>query len=328
MYAQLLFCRKQLKHSSNIFSRRRFLAVGTLGCAGLWASCSSTVSARTLRGLVADASRTMIVPKAVPTPASWNDGQVTAAWLGHASVLINFYGLKVITDPVLHRRIGADTPAGTIGPKRLVAPALSPDQLPDIDLVVLSHAHMDHLDHATLRDLPGRPRVVSAYGTADLLQHPNLHAPETLRWGERAMVRTGRGEIEVTAFEVKHWGARWRHDKHRGYNGYVLARGSRKLIFGGDTARTDSFRTLRSHGPIDAAIMPIGAYNPWVCSHCTPEEALAMTDDAGAEHFLPIHFKTFPFGQEDRSEPLRRLQAAINPQRIGWKDIGETLRLS
>ncbi len=313
-----------MKKSSKTFSRRRFLTISSLGCAGVWASCSSTVSARTIRGIVADASRSILEPKIVPTPALWSDDEITAAWLGHSTVLLNFYGLRIVTDPVLYRRIGADTPVGTIGPKRLIAPALAPERLPDIDLLLLSHAHMDHLDAATLRALPGRPKVVSAYETADLLQHENLHQPETLRWGERVRVVTSRGEIDVTAFQVKHWGARWRHDTYRGYNGYVLAREDRKLIFGGDTAWTESFRSLHNEGPYDAAIMPIGAYQPWVCSHCTPEQAVEMADHAGAEYVLPIHFKTFPLGQENRAEPLQRLQAAVEPERIGWHDVGET----
>ncbi len=261
----------------------------------------------------------------MPTPELWRDDAITAAWLGHSTVLVNFYGVKIVTDPVLCRRIGAETPVGTIGPKRLIAPALSPAQLPEIDLLLLSHAHMDHLDLATVRALPGRPNVVSAYETADLLQHQNLHQPETLRWGERVRMNTPRGRIDITAFQVKHWGARWRHDTYRGYNGYVLAREDRKLIFGGDTAWTESFHSLRNEGPYDAAIMPIGAYDPWICSHCTPEQAVEMADRAGARYVLPIHFKTFPFGQEDRAEPLRRLQAALEPERIGWTDVGQTL---
>jgi L-ascorbate metabolism protein UlaG (beta-lactamase superfamily) len=108
----------------------------------------------------------------------------------------------------------------------------------------------------------------------------------------------------------------------------MLAREGRKLIFGGDTAMCGSFRALRSQGPFELAIMPIGAYEPWVCSHCTPEQAVRMTNGAKAKHLLPIHFKTFPFGREGCVQPMERLQAAIEPERIGWRDVGETFCLA
>ena len=75
---------------------------------------------------------------------------------------------------------------------------------------------------------------------------------------------------------MKHWGARMQTDTHRGYNGYLIESGRYRIIFGGDTAYTDAFRTVRSSRPVDLAIMPIGAYDPWICAHCNPEQALAM----------------------------------------------------
>jgi L-ascorbate metabolism protein UlaG (beta-lactamase superfamily) len=242
-------------------------------------------------------------------------------------VLLNFYGMTILTDPVLGKRVGADTLVGTIGAKRLIAPALKARQLPPIDLVLLSHAHMDHLDLATLRALPGTPRVVTAHATTDLLEGMHLKEPNALKWGENARVSTDHGDAIVSAFEVKHWGARWKVDRYRGYNGYVVGREGKKIIFGGDTAWTESFSSLRCKGPYELAIMPIGAYRPWINSHCTPEQAVQMANAAGAKHFLPVHFKTFPFGREGVVEPMERLQAAIENERIGWRDVGQTFQL-
>jgi len=281
-----------------------------------------------VRRLLDDATRAVLKPKFTPVPASWNDKAITASWLGHSTVLLNFYGLTILTDPVLGKRVGADTPMGTIGAKRLVAPALKVKELPPIDLVLLSHAHMDHLDPATLRALPGTPKVVTAHNTSDLLAGTRLNFPEELAWGEKTTVVTSHGDVCLQAFEVKHWGARWRLDKHRGYNGYVISRGGKKLIFGGDTALTDSFKSLKSHGPYELAIMPIGAYQPWLCSHCSPEQAVSMANDAGANYFLPVHFKTFQFGREGTIEPLERLEAAIAPERLALRDVGQTFCLS
>jgi L-ascorbate metabolism protein UlaG (beta-lactamase superfamily) len=309
-------------------ARRRFLTVTTAGAAGAWAGFSDQLGARMVRSLVKETGRSVLKPDYVPEPAEWSPNSITAAWLGHSTVLINFYGMTILTDPVLGKRVGADTPIGTIGAKRLVAPALNPSQLPAIDLVLLSHAHMDHLDPATLRRLPGKPKVVTAHATTDLLVNTRLRDPKELRWGDKTPVSTLAGDIEVEAFEVRHWGARWKVDKYRGYNGYVLNRGGKKLIFGGDTAWSESFRDLRSKGPFEAAMMPIGAYEPWIRSHCTPEQALRMANDAGANYFLPVHFKTFAFGREGVSAPMHRLTTALGSEceRIGWQDVGQTFR--
>ena len=299
-------------------SRRRF---GSAGLVGAWAN---TLPARTARGLIAQTRRKILKPNFKPTPELWDSNNITAAWLGHSTVLINFYGVNILTDPLLVDHAGVHVLFGTIGPKRLVAPALKPKQLPKIDLVLLSHAHMDHLNFATLRTFPNTTRAVTAHATADLLADTRLKSPAALAWGDNIRINTSHGEVEVEAFEVKHWGARWRHDSYRGYNGYIVSREGKKIIFGGDTAWSDSFRSLHSKGPFELAIMPIGAYQPWIQSHCTPEQAVQMANEAGAKHFLPVHFKTFMFGREGVVEPMERLQAAIEPERIGWREIGET----
>jgi L-ascorbate metabolism protein UlaG (beta-lactamase superfamily) len=161
-----------------------------------------------------------------------------------------------------------------------------------------------------------------------LLHETKLRDTKSLRWGEHAIISTSNGDIAVSAFEVNHWGARWKVDRYRGYNGYILEREGKKLIFGGDTAWTSSFGSLRAHGPFEAAIMPIGAYQPWIRSHCTPEQAVRMTNAAGAKKFFPIHFKTFPFGREGVVEPMERLEAAVEKERIAVREVGETCLLS
>lgn len=298
-----------------------------MGLCGVWAGASDILPARLLRGFIAETRRDLLVPGAAPAPELWNPNTITAAWLGHASVLINFYGVTILTDPVLFNRIGADTPFGTIGPKRLIQPALTPQQLPPVDLVLLSHAHMDHLDPATLRYLPASTRAVTAHSTADLLSDMKFKNPKELAWGDKARVEAANGDIEIEAFEVNHWGARWKYDKQRGYNGYIISREGKKIIFGGDTAWSDTFRAQRSKGPFEMAIMPIGAYDPWIFAHCSPEQAVRMADQAGANFFLPIHFNTFPFGHEGTVEPLERMEAAIESERIGWREVGQTFSL-
>src|SRR6202011_3946064 len=100
-----------------------------------------------------------------PNPAEWSDNRITAAWLGHATVLINFFGIKILTDPVLFPRIGVRLPAITVGPKRLTAPALTVRDLPKIDIVLLSHAHFDHFDMRTLHRFDRSTTVITAHRT-------------------------------------------------------------------------------------------------------------------------------------------------------------------
>lgn len=312
-------------------NRRKFLkylGVGaglTAGAGTWWAATSQRRTARWLRRFAADARRPILPAPEKPAPRSWPDNAIALAWLGHATVVIHFYGARILTDPALGSRVGVSLGIGTAGPKRYVAPALTPKELPPIDLVLLSHAHMDHMDLPTLITCKRGTPVITARKTQEVLAGLPLR-PQELGWGERTVLRTAAGELEIEAFEVKHWGARWPSEVERGYNGYILRREGKALIFGGDTARTPLFRELRSRGPFEAAIMPIAAYRPWIWNHCTPEEALEMVNAAGARFIVPVHHQTFRLSEEPLNEPIERLEAALadEPERLALRRIGET----
>lgn len=314
-------------------SRRRLFLKWALGgaAAGLtgaswWAATSNARSARWLRRLAEDSQRTVLPAAQRPRPETWSDNAITLSWLGHATVLLNFYGVRILTDPALHSRVGVGVGIGTLGPKRYIASALRFRDLPPIDLLLLSHAHMDHLDLPTLQLFPSQTEVVSAPLTQDLLADAGLRRVQELRWGQTARVRTPAGEVEVGSFEVKHWGQRWPGEPERGYSGYWLRREGKTLLFGGDTALTPRFRELQDKGPFEAAIMPIGAYRPWIRNHCTPEEALQMANEAGARYVVAMHHQTFKLSEEPMEEPIERLAAAMQtePERLGLRAVGET----
>jgi len=266
-----------------------------------------------------------------PNPASWPGTGLHAAWLGHSTVLIELDGMTILTDPVFSDRAGLNLGPFTIGIKRLVKPALQlpgagSNEIPRPDLILLSHAHMDHFDLPSLRRLESkRTRVVTAAKTADLLRVKRFGGVDELAWGESVRI----GDIGVRAFEVNHWGARMQSDTYRGFNGYLIETPRHRVLFGGDTALTGTFRQLRSSRRLDLAIMPIGAYNPWIHAHCTPEQALRMADDAGAEFILPVHHQTFQLGREPRHEPIERLSSALAsaPGRLALREIGQELHL-
>ncbi len=277
--------------------------------------------------IIADTTRHPRSAPVKPNPAQWSDNAVTICWIGHATVLINFYGIRILTDPTLGDRCGVSLGFGTAGPKRFIAPALRLNELPSIDLVLLSHAHMDHLDLPSLQSFVGKTAIAAAKKTTDLLANTQVKPPVELGWGDNFTLKTDRGELRVEAFEVNHWGKRWPTDKiARGYNGYILRREGRAILFGGDTANTSLFGDLRSRGPFDAAIMPIGAYQPWIRSHCTPEQAVNMANATGAGYIVPVHHQTFRLSDEPMNEPVERIQAALQrePERLALKQIGES----
>jgi L-ascorbate metabolism protein UlaG (beta-lactamase superfamily) len=314
---------------SRMLNRRTFVATGALAGVGAtaWTASSSSWTARFLRDRFAEFGREIPRAPHTPAPDTWSDRDITLSWLGHATVLINFYGLRILTDPVLYSRIGVDLGIGSLGPLRLVQCALSPETLPAIDLVLVSHAHFDHLDTPSLGALRGRPAAVMASATSDLLPQRSYSSVSELRWNETVTVRTPRGEALVRAIEVKHWGARLQRDTYRGYTGFVVEREGRRLLIGGDTATTAAFREHRRFGPFDAAVMPIGAYDPWIRNHCTPEQAVQMADAAGARLFVPVHHQSFQLSREPFLEPIERAQEALAKERdrLALQHIGETV---
>jgi L-ascorbate metabolism protein UlaG (beta-lactamase superfamily) len=259
-----------------------------------------------------------------PRPAEWSDERLTVAWLGHATVLINFYGTWLLTDPALRSRIGVRVGALTLGPRRLVRPALSFRELPALDAVLVSHAHMDHCDLGTLRRLPRRTRAVVQKGNGDLVRR--FARVDELAWGESTEVNGAR----VESIEVNHWGARKLTDKHRGYGGFLVEKRGRAIVFGGDTAYTQAFARLKRRGTsISLAILPIGAYDPYINVHASPEQAWAMRSEMGAQFILPMHHSTFRLSREPTDEPIRRMLAAAGREhtRVAVTEIGETWTL-
>ncbi len=274
-----------------------------------------------------------------PDLSNWEAHELAAIWLGHATVLLRIGGpggMTLITDPVLSNRVGVGLGLFTGGPRRLVGPPLTVRQLPRIDLILISHAHFDHLDRPTLARLPKRIPVVTAHHTQDLIRDLGFRRVRELRWGERTRVGgAGATGVDITAEEVRHWGARTFHDVHRGFNAYLIespAAAGRaaspaprltRVLYGGDTAYQEYFKRI---GKVDLAIIGIGGYDPYVAAHATPEQAMAMADHLEASYVLPMHHSTFRLSYEPVGEPLQRVLAAagVNADRVVVRDVGRT----
>lgn len=279
------------------------------------------------RRMLADNDRDILPTPHVPNPAAWPDRGIHAAWIGHTTVLMKIDGYTILTDPVFSDKCGLDLLVATLGPKRYQFPALEIDKLPPVDLILLSHAHMDHLDVPSMKKLESNTReVVMARATSDLIRPRKFARVQEAGWGETVKA----GPLELRTLEVKHWGARMRTDTYRGYNGYIIESGNRRILFAGDTASTDLFARQRHPKGVDLAIMPIGSYDPWIAAHCNPEQAWRMAQDAGAGIILPVHHKTFKLSYEPMDQPIARLKevAGQEASRIAWTDIGQEYSLS
>jgi L-ascorbate metabolism protein UlaG (beta-lactamase superfamily) len=229
-------------------------------------------------------------------------------FIGHSSFLVQIGGRKLLIDPVFAERL--------IALRRLRRPGVRIKDLPAVDMVLLSHAHMDHLNRPSLRrivahntKIAGRaPIVVAPWGVEDLVSDLGFARVVTLEWWQTKSI----SGLEVTMTPCKHWGARLFKDTHRGFGGYVIRGGSHSLYHSGDTAYFDGFRKIGERLKPEVALLPIGAYSPdsYRGVHTCPEEALQGFLDLGAHRMIPMHYGTFRLSQEPMEEPVERLLAA------------------
>ena len=242
-----------------------------------------------------------------PDTTGWETREQAACWLGHSTLLIRIAGKTVLTDPVFSPRLGLGFGLFTLGPRRLIAPALSIDQLPAIDVILLSHAHMDHLDRPSLRRLAKRfPRatVVALDGLRDLVDGLGFVSISELPVGESVTL----DGLNVSTLATRHWGARTLRDTHRGYGSFLLSNATGgRILYGADAAFHEHWDHLSPTGGVDLAIIGIGAYDPWIDGHANPEQAYAMARACGARRMMPVHHSTFVLSREPLDEPLKRL---------------------
>ncbi|MGH9392303.1 MAG: MBL fold metallo-hydrolase [Vicinamibacteria bacterium] len=234
-------------------------------------------------------------------PRGAGDGSehLDVTFLGHSTVLFEIGGKRFLTDPILSRVI-------KIWP-RLDGNRVRARHLTEIDVVLVSHAHMDHCDLPTLRKLPKTATIVTPQNLGDLVGDLGFaEHVELMTWS--SWVSDG---ARVTAVPARHFGQRYYTDRHRGYCGYVVEYLGRSFYFSGDTAYFQGFARIGERFRIDVACLPIGAYIPRFIMqpvHTNPREAVQAFIDMRASYMVPIHWGTFKLSLEPMSQPRRWLE--------------------
>ncbi len=261
---------------------------------------------------------TTFAPRTASLPRVANDGAAlranhaapTVTWIGHATLLIQLDGVNVLTDPQWSERA---SPVGFAGPRRVTASGVALEDLPPIDVVLISHDHFDHLDVATVMRLAAayRPRFYVPLGLKGWFAELGITDVVELDWWES---RTERG-LTLTCVPAQHWTARSPFEMNRRlWSGWVIAGRARRAFFAGDTGYyAPDFQEIGARlGPFDLAAISIGAYEPAVImqhTHTTPEGSLLIFRDVHARRFFAMHWGTFDLAEEPLDEPPRRLLA-------------------
>ncbi len=253
---------------------------------------------------------------------SLKDREHYALWIGHSTFLINNGDLTILTDPIFSERA---SPLTFAGPKRLIKPVIKIKDLPKVDVITISHNHYDHLDVNSLRKIQKKfpnVKILVPKGDLKLLRNYNLNNGFEFLWWEAITLNN----TKFIFTPAQHWSARGLRDRNKSLWGSWFIKTEEKNIFhAGDTGYSDDFIEIRNRlGPVDFAMIPIGAYDPqWFMSysHVNPEEALNIAKDLDAKKSIGMHWGTFILTDEPVLEPRERLNKISNHNNINFYTV-------
>lgn len=251
-----------------------------------------------------------------------NRSKTSFTWIGHATFLIQLNGMNILTDPVWARRMGFQ--------KRLTEPGMALSDLPEIDLVVISHSHYDHLDFPTLRKLKGDPQYFVPIGLKSLFVKKGYAKVIEMSWWESIVHES----LTIHFVPAQHWTRRSLRDMNTSHwGGWVIESAEETLYFVGDTGYFNGFKEIGERFQIDTVFMPIGAYEPeWFMadSHISPEDSVKAFLELQAEQFVPMHYGAFRLADDTGPEALERLiqeweKRQLPKEQLKVMLIGETV---
>lgn len=259
--------------------------------------------------------------KATPQVAkNVSGGEAHVTFVNHATFLLQFESLNVLTDPVFSDRV---SPVSWAGPKRVRAPGLAMDQLPKIDVILVSHSHYDHMDIPSLKSLQKKhnPLILLPLGNKKILERNGIKGAVEMDWWQSHEV----GGQKITLVPAHHWSSRSPWDRNEAlWGGFVIEAGGVKAYFAGDSGYGPIFKELVSKlGVFDVSIIPIGAYEPrWFMKqqHLNPDDAVLAHLDLQSPFTLGAHFGTFQLTDEGIDDPIVELAQALEKHKVS-KDL-------
>ncbi len=252
-------------------------------------------------------------PPGEKPPARVEGNELRITFIGHATVLIQTQGLNIITDPVYGERAG---PYSWAGPKRFKRPGIRFEDLPKIDIILLSHNHYDHLEPVTLKRIEARDcsRIITSLGVSLFLEQKNITHSTELDWWE---IHEVCNDVRIHCVPARHFSGRGTVDRNTTlWSGFVLETSGGNIYFAADTGYDDLiFKQIGiTFGEMRASIIPIGAYTPrWFMSpvHVDPEQAVMIHQDVRSRKSLGIHWGTFRLADEGMYDPPKALKASL-----------------
>lgn len=233
-------------------------------------------------------------------------GQICITWIGHASFLIQTPRHNILIDPNWANWL--------IVIRRLRRAGLAIEDLPNIDLVLITHAHFDHLNRRSLRQVAARQPIIVPHGVGNLVHDLGFEQVHEMNWWDEWHYRG----LKITFTPAKHWGARVLTDRHRGYGGYCLEFEGRTVYHVGDSAYFKGFAEIGQRLAPEIALMPIGAYEPpsFRDVHIGPEQAVTAFEELRSQVMVPMHFGTYRLSYEQPHEPAQRLLMTASRRKI------------